>query len=104
MNGQDDKAITLEACMALASEVGRLYSERFDTPNDARFALMKLGEEVGELTGAWLRVHGQSRGTASRADMADELADVLGFLLVFAAREGIDPAQALQDKWGQYLA
>lgn len=103
MTKEDDRAITLEDCMALASEVGRLYSLRFDTPDDARFSLMKLSEEVGELTGAWLRVHGQSRGEASRADLADELADVLGFLLVFAAREGIDPAQALQDKWGQYL-
>lgn len=87
----------------LAEQVADLYSDRFNAPRDARFALMKLSEEMGELTGAWLQLHGQGRGTATRQDLSDELADVLGFLLVFAAREGLDPAQALRDKWGKYL-
>jgi len=93
----------LEALSALAITVAGLYAERFGAPDDARFALMKLAEETGELTGAWLQLQGEGRGTASRDDLADEIADVLGFLLVLAAREGIDPAAALRRKWGGYL-
>lgn len=43
---------------ALAEQVADLYSDRFNAPRDARFALMKLSEEMGELTGAWLQLHG----------------------------------------------
>ena len=93
----------LEALSALAVTVAGLYAERFGAPGDARFALMKRAEETGELTGAWLQVQGEGRGTATRDDLADEIADVLGFLLVLAAREGIDPAAALRRKWGGYL-
>ena len=87
----------------LATEVAALYSERFGAPDSSEFALMKLTEELGELTGAWLQRHGQGRGAATPQDVADELADVMGFLLVLVAREGIDPAEALRAKWGKYL-
>lgn len=87
----------------LADRVARAYAARFGTPEDSGWLLHKLSEEVGEVHGAWLRLHGQSRGTASRQDLADEVADVLGFLLVFARREGIDPAAAVTRKWGGYL-
>lgn len=88
----------------MAVKVAGIYAARFDAPDDARFALMKLSEEMGELTGAWLQYHGESRGAADKTDVADEIADVLGFLLVLAAREGINPAQALSRKWGKYLS
>ncbi len=87
----------------MSVKIADIYSERFDTPDDARFALMKLGEEMGELTGAWLQMHGESRGDGSKAAFADEIADVFGFLLVLAAREGVNPADALHRKWGKYL-
>ena len=38
-----------------------------------------------------------------RDPLAADGADVLGFLLVLAAREGIDPAAALRRKWGAHL-
>jgi NTP pyrophosphatase (non-canonical NTP hydrolase) len=94
---------TLNDLSQLAQQVGDLYAQRFNTPSDARFALMKLAEENGELMGAWMQRQGESRGTASQQDLEDEVADVLGFLLLFAQREGIDPAQALRRKWGSYL-
>ena len=69
---------------------------------------MKLQEELGELTGAHLSATGQSRSRGRSPeemsqDRIDEAADVFGFLLIYAAREDIDLAQALQRKWGQYL-
>lgn len=88
---------------ALATRVANLYADRFDVPRDSGWLLHKLSEELGEVHGAWLGLHGQSRKGASHADLEDEVADLLGFLLVFSAREGIDPAQALIRKWGGYL-
>lgn len=94
---------TLPDLSKLAVTIADIYSDNFNAPRDARFALMKLAEEMGELTGAWLQTQGEGRGTADHGDLSDELADVLGFLLVFAHREGIDPAAALRAKWGKYL-
>ena len=87
----------------MAVQVADIYAARFGTPKDTGWVLHKITEEVGELTGAWLQARGAGRGAATQDDVADELADALGFLLVFAAREGIDPAQALTRKWGKYL-
>jgi NTP pyrophosphatase (non-canonical NTP hydrolase) len=87
----------------MAVAVADIYAARFDVPKSADWALMKLSEEQGELMGAWLAHQGQSRACADAQDVADEVADVLGFLLVFCARAGIDPARALRDKWGKYL-
>lgn len=86
-----------------AARVAEIYAENFDVPTTSEWTLLKLNEEMGELTSAWLSAHGQSRKTADTQALADELADVLGFLLVLAEREGIDPAQAFADKWGKYL-
>ncbi len=96
-------SMTLKDAEAMALAVADIYATRFGAPENARFALMKLAEEQGELMGAWLQLQGEGRGVATRQDLADEVADVLGFLLVLAAREGIDPAAALTAKWGRYL-
>ncbi|MGH1413925.1 MAG: hypothetical protein ACRBB0_10535 [Pelagimonas sp.] len=87
----------------MSVKISDIYAQRFETPNDARFAVMKLSEEMGELMGAWLQYHGESRGSGTHDDLANEIADVFGFLLVLAAREGVNPANALMTKWGRYL-
>jgi NTP pyrophosphatase (non-canonical NTP hydrolase) len=40
---------------------------------------------------------------AIRAEMSNELADVFGYLLAFAAQEGVDLPDALAKKWFAYL-
>ncbi len=87
----------------MACDVLEIYSGKFETPDSPDWILMKLTEELGELTGAWLQNQSQARGCATDQDVADELADVLGFLLVFAAKTGIDPSETLRRKWGAYL-
>ncbi len=101
--GGPDAAPSMAQMMQMAVQVAEIYAARFGAPKDAGWVLHKITEEVGELTGAWLQARGAGRGAATQEDVADELADALGFLLVFAAREGIDPAQALARKWGKYL-
>ena len=64
---------------------------------------MKIAEEIGELAGAWLALQGENRRAGARDRLAEDCADVPGFLLFLAAREGIDPAAALRRKWGVHL-
>ena len=97
------------------SELGRLaarvsdgYAERFAIARNRDWYLLKLQEELGELTAEYLRSTGRGRlrgadqQTVSRA-MADEAADVLATLLLFAAENGIDLEEALERKWFAYL-
>ena len=103
MSPTDPPEGEMAALSRMAVTIANIYADRFGTPRDAGWVLHKLTEETGELTGAWLQHTGQGRGAASAGDLADELADVLGFLLVFADRAGIDAAAALREKWGAHL-
>lgn len=92
----------------LAQRIGALYETEFGILRDDLWHLAKLSEELGELNAAWLSAHGRGRARGldaaalSRA-VEDEAADLFGFLLLFADRNGIDLAAALQRKWGAYL-
>ena len=88
---------------ALATQVAAIYSARFQAPQTAEFALLKMTEELGDVTGAYLRLTGQGRGAADLDDLADEIADLPGFLLVFSERMGVDAAAELIRKWGAHL-
>lgn len=92
----------------LAERIGALYEAEFGVTRDDLWHLAKLSEELGELNAAWLSAHGRgrARGLAPEAlerAVEDEAADLLGFLLLFAGRNGIDLAAALHRKWGAYL-
>lgn len=67
------------------------------------WALLKLQEELGELTAEHLRLSGRARGAADPQALADEAADVLGMLLIYCDRVGIDLEQAMQRKWLKWL-
>lgn len=73
------------------------------TRNDDWF-ILKLQEELGELTQVWMKLteRGRKRGLSEselREALADETADVLGHILLFAMRNGIDLAPAITRKW-----
>lgn len=93
----------LDALSDIAVQVSEIYAQKFNAPKTNEWVLLKLTEELGELSGAWLQYQGLGRGDADLSDVSEELADVLGFLLVFSRRAGIDPAGALLRKWGAYL-
>ena len=88
---------------ALASRVGALYEARFGGPRDALFHIGKLTEEMGELTEAVMQAEGRGRpkGLPDTA-VADEAADMLGFLLLLAEWQGFDLFKAFERKWGAY--
>lgn len=93
----DDLALKFErASSAYAGENG--------ITRDPDWFLLKLQEEMGELTQAWNRVSGRGRpkgrsGEDMARDLEDEAADVLGHILLFAHRNDLDLAAAIKRKW-----
>ncbi|OQP88139.1 pyrophosphatase [Rhizobium rhizosphaerae] len=81
-----------------------LYAEANGLTRDDDWFMLKLQEEMGELTQAWNRVSGRSRAKGRDAqtmarDLADETADVLGHILLLAHRHGLDLEAAIARKW-----
>lgn len=73
------------------------------TRNDDWF-ILKLQEELGELTQVWMKLtdRGRKRGLGEaelREEMANETADVLGHILLFAQKNSVDLAAAIERKW-----
>ncbi|KIC41257.1 hypothetical protein RA27_11550 [Ruegeria sp. ANG-R] len=87
----------------LARAVSDIYAKRFEIDRDAAWYLGKMTEELGEVTSAYLKHSGRGRGVCGHDDLADEVGDLLGFLLLFAEWQGIDPGDALRRKWEKHL-
>ena len=99
---------TLAELAPLVAEVSDTYASRNAIARDDDWFLLKLQEELGELTAEYLKTTG--RGRLKGADAAtvslaleDEAADVLAMLILFARHNGIDLDAALERKWFQYL-
>lgn len=99
---------SLAELTALVAQVSDIYAQRNDIDRDADWAILKLQEELGELTDEHLRL--SSRGRRKDQDEAailqardDEAADLLAMLLLYANQNGIDLDKALQRKWFRYL-
>ena len=81
------------------------YGKACDIKIDEDFAILKLHEEMGELSQALLIHKKKSRPEKflpfeeSREELAMEMADVLGMLIVNAKLHGIDLEDAIDKKW-----
>jgi NTP pyrophosphatase (non-canonical NTP hydrolase) len=80
------------------------YVDANGMTRDPDWYLLKLHEEVGELTQAFNRKTGRglpkSRTLEDLArELADETADVLGHVLLFAYANGLDLEAAIERKW-----
>lgn len=90
------------------STVSDLYAKRFSIERSADWHLLKIQEELGELSAAYLKMSGRARtqgstGTELKRNLEDEVADVLAMTLLFAKNQGIDPEQAIRQKWFRHL-
>ncbi|WP_188827560.1 MazG nucleotide pyrophosphohydrolase domain-containing protein [Nocardia camponoti] len=91
----------------LAEQVEKIsagYAAKNSITRDATWFLLKLHEEVGELTQAFLASTGQGRARGKSADelaadVRDELADVLCQTLLLARDQGVDLPAAVAAKW-----
>ena len=84
--------------------VSQVYASRFCIDRDANWFVLKLQEEIGELTQAHLMLTGQARAkgrTAEeiRAMFRAEVADVLCQVLILARHHEIDVVEEIRSKW-----
>lgn len=85
-------------------EVSAGYAAKFAIQRSEDWALLKLVEEVGELTQAHLKLTGRARVSVGDTDalqmsFENELADVLGQVLVLAKLANVDLINAIDRKW-----
>jgi len=94
----------LERLKAQFEQVSARYAEKHGIARDPDWFVLKLHEEIGELTQVWNKLSGRAR-RQDRSDedlrqaLADETADVLGHILLFADQNDIDLAAAIERKW-----
>ncbi len=94
----------LEKLVAQFEAASADYAENHGMLRDPDWFLLKLQEEMGELTQAWNRATGRGRRKGRtdedlNRDLADETADLLGHILLFAHKNRIDLASAIERKW-----
>ncbi|MGN8152348.1 pyrophosphatase [Agrobacterium sp. 22094] len=71
---------------------------------DPDWFMLKLQEEVGEVTQAWNRLtaRGRAKGKTPeemRQDLSDEVADLLGHVLLLAYHNQLDLIGSIERKW-----
>lgn len=99
---------SLEQITSKVMRISEIYAQKNNINRDDDWYLLKLTEELGELTQSYLMKTGRGRtkGLGPEKldqDIADEVSDVLGMLLLFAQHNDIDINAALERKWYQYL-
>ncbi|MFD7158711.1 pyrophosphatase [Kribbella sp. NPDC059898] len=85
------------------------YGVRLGFERDPDWFLLKLQEEVGELTQSYLQHTGRARAKGATADQIrdtfhQEFADVLCQLLLFAKQHDVDLPAEVERKWLVYEA
>lgn len=84
--------------------VSAFYAERHGIDRTDEWFFLKLTEEVGELTQAYLARSSQSRDKGRSAqeleeDFRAEMADVLAHVLLLASRFDVDLTSEVKRKW-----
>jgi NTP pyrophosphatase (non-canonical NTP hydrolase) len=83
------------------------YAVREGFTRDDDWFLLKLVEELGELTQVQLARTGRGKDRGWDAEeverrLTEEVADVLGHVLLLARRHGVDVEAAMDAKWLQW--
>lgn len=100
--------MTLKEVEEKLKAVSDLYAGKFGIKRDDDWFVLKIQEELGELTAAHLKLTQRARvGDLSteklQQNLEDEIADVLAMTLLFAKHKGVDVETALKNKWFGYL-
>ena len=96
--------MNLKTLIQKIEKVSAEYSLKFNISRNKLWYLLKLQEEMGELTQAYLRMNGQGRHKNMtpkelKSAFENEVADVLCHVLLLAKSEGVDLKKAIDDKW-----
>jgi NTP pyrophosphatase (non-canonical NTP hydrolase) len=100
--------MNLEQLIADVQAVHRTYLKNKQLAVDDAWFVMKLAEELGELTQAYLRLRYRRQTSPEEVEQArtalgDECADLLCHVLLFTTRNDIDIVGSIQRKWSSYL-
>lgn len=96
-------SLDLKALQADVLRISNIYAAEHGIERSPDWALLKVQEELGELTAEHLRMSGRARGEADAGKLGDEAADVLGMLLIYCDRAGIDLEASVRRKWLKWL-
>jgi len=101
--------MNLKTLIQKIEKVSALYSKKFNISRDKLWYLLKLQEEMGELTQAYLSMSGRARHKNKtpeemKANFEHEIADVLCHVLLLAESEGVDLKKAIDEKWLKRLS
>jgi len=96
--------MNLKSLMAKIEKISLSYSKKYDISRDRLWYLLKLQEEVGELTQSYLSMNGQGRKKNKtpqelRNNFENEVADVLCHTLLLAQSEDVNIKKAVEKKW-----
>ena len=85
-------------------EASAKYAAANGLERDPDWFVLKMHEEIGELTQIWNKLSGRGRrhGRSEeelRKALADETADLLGHVLLFAKQNNLDLSAAIERKW-----
>lgn len=80
------------------------YCDIHGLDRDSDWVMLKLLEEIGELTQVWNTRTGRGREKGHSdaellQDMSDEIADALGMLLILAHQHDLDLEGSIARKW-----
>lgn len=97
---------SLNALANRLEAISAAYAASYSIDRNGDWFLLKVQEEMGEMTQAWLARTDRSRRDANdgTAQLPAEVADVLCQLLLFARAAGVDLDAAVRNKWLRWEA
>ncbi len=101
-------SVTFKELSERIGQVGELYARVHNITRSADWYLLKLTEELGELTAEHLLVGGVARPNAdgsggTRESLENEAADLFGQLVLYLRANDIDIVAAIERKWLRHL-
>jgi NTP pyrophosphatase (non-canonical NTP hydrolase) len=96
--------VDIEELSERLEKISVRYGELLDFERDADWFLLKLQEEMGELTQAYLQHTGRARTKGQTAEqirdtLHQEFADVFCQLLLLARQHDVDLPREIERKW-----
>jgi NTP pyrophosphatase (non-canonical NTP hydrolase) len=85
-------------------QASRTYAAANNIDRTDEWFVLKMQEELGELTQMWMKWagHGRTKGMSQEElhhELSNETADLLGHILLFAQQNNVNLEAAIKRKW-----
>ena len=96
--------VSLTEISEIVEQISHSYAAKHNIKRSGDWFMLKLQEEIGEVTQAYLMMTKQARSKDRTSEQlqqafAEELADALCHILLLAKKYNIDIDQQIEDKW-----